>query len=149
MNSNVKNIALAGLFTGINILLVFLANYLVFIELLVLLFLPSFIAIFYLKTNIYSFLEFFLSSAIILTLIDFSISLQYFLPAIIVGGVFGLMIKYKVNGYYVVLILTLIENNSNISVPFNPKSFNILTSCNFRATLRLDLYFPSFLLLIT
>jgi hypothetical protein len=81
-----------------------------FIEIAVILFLPSFIAIFYLKSGRYAYLELLIANALILTIIDFSLSLQYFLPALIVGGGFGFLIKRKINGYYIVLLLSLLES---------------------------------------
>jgi hypothetical protein len=107
--SRVQTLTLAGVLTTLNMVIVLFSFYLPAFELVIILFVPALVSLFYLRVKPKIFIYFFLANAILITLMDFSLSLLYLLPSLITGGVCGLLISKRQNGFSIILILTLVE----------------------------------------
>jgi len=100
-------LVLGGILLAINVILVLLSLVLPGIELTLMLILPAFYIIFYLKGKLVLYLEFLIANILLLSLIDLPTTFIYVFPSLVVSLVFGLALKYKLNGYYMIVLVSL------------------------------------------
>jgi hypothetical protein len=106
-HNSINKIALVALMSALNVILTVLGNLYFFLLPLLLLFLPVISIVTLLKTDYKNYLIYFVTSillSLILSFHDFSTTLFYLFPALILGLVIGATIKTKLPPIYIILI---------------------------------------------
>lgn len=106
-----KSIVLAGLMCAIHAIctFVFKMEYFVGLEFAVLFLFPFFSAVYSYKAKPVYILSYAIATILVCTIIDPASSLLYIIPTIIVGSVYGFLLKAKLDGMTIVYALTGIE----------------------------------------